>query len=143
MVAVKRNHDFLGGLLWKSKPLIQTGILPAVINGGGSALTTGAKSAYLSVPYDCTITKWRLLADVAGACVLDVWKDTYANFPPTNADSIVASAKPTISATNQKAESSTLTGWTTSLSVGDVLEFEVESCTTITQVRLELFVVTR
>lgn len=114
----------------------------ATIDGAGVVLTTGAKAAYVSIPYDCTITAWRLLADVSGSVVVDVWKDTFANFPPTNADSIVASAKPTLT-TALAAESSTLTGWTTSCTAGDVLEFEVESATSVTRVRVELLLVPR
>ena len=110
-----------------------------VVDGGGSVVTTGAKKAYVTVPYDCTITGWRILCDVSGSVVFDIWKDTYANYPPTNADSITASAKPTVT-TATSAESSTLTGWTTALAAGDVLEVEVESVTTVTKARLELTV---
>jgi hypothetical protein len=101
---------------------------------------TGAKSLFFRVPYACTITGWELVADASGSVVIDIWKDTYANFPPVNADSITASAKPTIS-TAVKANSTTLTGWTTSLAAGDYIEVEVESVTTITNVTLTLNVV--
>ena len=111
-----------------------------VIDGGGSVITTGAKKAYITVPYNCTVTGWRILADVSGSIVIDIWKDTYANYPPTNADSITAAAKPTLT-TAVKAESTTLTGWTTALAAGDILEIEVESATTVQKVRLELTVV--
>jgi hypothetical protein len=114
-------------------------VLRFVVDGGGVAITTGAKKAYLTVPYTCTITKVRLLADVSGSVVIDIWKDSYANFPPTVADTIVASAKPTLSSA-QKSEDSTLTGWTTALTVGDVIEINVDSATTITKVYLDLFV---
>lgn len=114
-------------------------VLRFVIDGGGSAITTGAKKAYLTVPVACTITKARLLADVSGSIVVDIWKDSYANFPPTVADTITASAKPTLSSA-QKSEDSTLTGWTTSLAAGDVLEINVDSATTITKAYLDLFV---
>jgi len=121
-------------------------VIGAVIDGGGIALATGAKSAYVSVPFNCTIVKWRLLADVAGAAVVDIWKDTYANYPPVNADSMTASAKPTISATNPKAESTSVSTWaggTAQMSEGDILEFEIESCATITRLRCELWIVPR
>jgi hypothetical protein len=110
-----------------------------IIDGGGATITTGAKKAYFSVPFACTITKARLLADQTGSIVIDVWKDTYANFPPTVADTIVASAKPTLSAA-QKSEDSTLTGWTKTLAAGDVIEINVDSITTCQKVRLDLFV---
>jgi hypothetical protein len=107
--------------------------LQFTFDGGGSALATGAKKVYIRAPFDGTITGWTLLADQSGSVVIDVWKDTYANYPPTVADTITASAKPTISAAT-KATSTTLTGWTTSFSEGDVFEINVDSASTITRV---------
>jgi hypothetical protein len=107
-----------------------------IIDGGGSAITTGEKG-HLEVPFACTITQVTMLADQSGSIVVDIWKDTYANFPPTDADSITASAPPTLSSA-QKAQDSTLTGWTTSISAGDILAFNVDSCTTITRVTISL-----
>lgn len=107
-----------------------------IIDGGGSAITTGIKGD-LEIPFACTITQWTLLADQSGSIVVDIWKDTYANYPPTGADTITASAKPTIS-TATKGQSSTLTGWTTTISAGDTLRFNVDSITTIARVTLSL-----
>jgi hypothetical protein len=109
------------------------------INGGGTALTAGLPGIGFQVPYACTITGWTLLADQTGSVVIDIWKDTYANYPPTVADTITGSAKPTISASN-KATSTTLTGWTTSIAAGDVLFFNVDSAATITQLSILLTV---
>jgi hypothetical protein len=107
-----------------------------VIDGGGSAITTGQKG-YLPIDFACTITQATLVADQSGSIVIDVWKDTYANFPPVDADSITASAPPTLS-TAQKSQDSTLTGWTTSIAAGDVLGFNVDSITTCTRVTITL-----
>ena len=113
------------------------GALTFIIDGGGFAITTGAKKAYLRAPYAGTITGWEIVADASGSIVLDVWKDTYANFPPTVADTITASAKPTLSAV-QKNTSTTLTGWTTAVTKGDYIEINVDSATTVTKVILNL-----
>ncbi len=110
-----------------------------VFDGGGVALTTGAKLVYMTVPLSCNIISWRILANPSGSIVFDIWKDTFANFPPTVADTITASAKPTLSAATS-AESSTLTGWTTSLATGDILEVNIDSVSTVTKVYLDLFV---
>ena len=109
-----------------------------VIDGGGSAITTGVKGD-ISVPFACTITGARLLANESGSIVIDVWKDTYANFPPTDADSITASAPPTLTAAT-KSDDTTLTGWATSITAGDTLRFNVDSITTCTRVVLQLTV---
>lgn len=113
-----------------------TGALGITIDGGGSAITTGTKG-YLLIPYACTITAADLVADQSGSIVIDVWKDTAANFPPTDADSITAAAPPTLSAAQRSADS-TLTGWTTSLAAGDYLAFHVDSVSTVTRVTLAL-----
>jgi hypothetical protein len=108
------------------------------IDGGGSPLTTGIK-ADVYVPYACTITAVTMLADQSGSCVVDIWKDTYANYPPTGADSITASAKPTISSAT-KSQDTTLTGWTTSITAGNTLRFNIDSVSTITRLVLTLTV---
>jgi hypothetical protein len=110
--------------------------LTFVIDGGGSAITTGEKG-HLHIPFNCIITQVTLLADQNGSIVIDVWKDGYGFFPPTDADSITASAPPTISSA-QKSQDSTLTGWTTYIYANDVLAFNVDSCTAITRVTLSL-----
>lgn len=110
--------------------------LGVTIDGGGSAVSTGVKG-YRSVPITGTISKVRLLADQAGNAVMDIWKDTYANYPPTVADTITAAAKPTLTAAD-KYEDTTLTGWTTAVTAGDVLGFNVDSAATITRLTLEL-----
>lgn len=106
------------------------------INGNGSAITTGVVGDVL-VPYGATITQATILADQTGSIVIDVWKDTYANYPPTVADSITAAAPPTISSSN-KSQDATLTGWTTSISAGDTIRFNVNSCSSITRATLIL-----
>lgn len=107
-----------------------------VIDGGGAAITTGVKGD-LYIPFGCTIEQWTLLADQSGSAVVDIWKDTYANAPPTIADVITASAKPTLSGA-AKNQSSTLTGWTTAIAAGDVLRFNVNSATTVQRVTISL-----
>ena len=113
-----------------------TASLTFIIDGGGLAITTGQKG-HLEIPFACTIKQVTMLADQSGSIVMDIWKDTYANFPPTDADSITASAPPTISSA-QKSQDSTLTGWTKSISSGDTLAFNVDSCATITRVTISL-----
>lgn len=106
-------------------------------NGVGAVLTTGTIGVGLRVPFACTINSVTLQADVSGSMVVDIWKDSYANYPPTVADSICASAKPTLSSAI-KSEDTTLTGWTTSITAGDILFFNIDSCSTITNAVLTL-----
>jgi len=115
-----------------------TASITFVIDGGGEAITTGEKG-HLEIPFACTIKQVTMQADQSGAIVVDIWKDTYANFPPTDADSITASAPPTISSA-QKSQDATLAGWTKSISSGDILAFNVDSCATIQRVTISLLV---
>jgi hypothetical protein len=109
-----------------------------IIDGGGATITTGVKG-YLEVPFACTIVAARMFADQSGSIVVDIWKDTYANFPPVNADSITSATPPTISATD-KSQDTTLSSWTTAIAQGDILGFNVDSATTVQRVTVELTV---
>jgi hypothetical protein len=108
----------------------------AVFDGGGSVITAGT-TVDVIIPVAMTITSWTMLADVSGSAVVDLWKDTYANYPPTVADKITASAPPTITSAI-KNQSSTLTGWTTLVSAGDIIRFNVNSATTITRLTISI-----
>jgi hypothetical protein len=112
-----------------------------VVFGTGAAVITAGAITFLSCPYSGTILSARLLAVdsavTAGSIVIDVWKDTYANFPPTVGDTITASAKPTLSSAT-KSEDTTLTGWSTGVTAGDVFGFKVDSASAVTQVMLQM-----
>ena len=114
----------------------QLATLTFVIDGGGAAIAIGIKGD-LEIPFACTINQVTLLADQSGSIVVDIWKDSYANYPPTGADSITASAKPAIS-TATKSQDATLTGWTTAIAAGDTLRFNVDSISTIQRCTLSL-----
>ena len=103
---------------------LKTVALNIILGDGASAVTTGVKG-FVEIPYACTITAVRLVGDAVGSIVIDIWKDSYANFPPTVADTITAAAKPTL-ASAQKEEDGTLTGWTKTLAAGDWLAFNVD-----------------
>jgi len=110
-----------------------------VVDGGASVLTTGFKG-YKSFPVAGTIIAVRMLADVSGSIVMDIWKDSYANYPPTVVDTITAAAKPTIT-TAIKSEDVTLTGWTIAVAAGDVFAFNIDSVSVIKRILLELTIV--
>lgn len=113
-----------------------------IIDGGGSAITTGMKG-YVEVPFAGTITAARLLGDQSGSIVVDIFKCTYSAFDPTthpaSGDKITASAPPTISSA-KKSQDTTLTGWTTAVAAGDILAFNVNSVTSLTRVTASLTV---
>lgn len=98
-----------------------------IVDGGGSAITTGIKG-YAVVDFACRILAVDLLADQTGSAVVDVLRATYATFPTFI--SLAASARPTLAAA-RKYQDTTLTGWTTQIAPGDILEFNVVSAATV------------
>jgi hypothetical protein len=58
---------------------------------GVSAITTGIKGDVV-VDFACAINSVTLLADQSGSIVVNLCKDSYANFPPVVGDKITASA---------------------------------------------------
>jgi len=107
-----------------------------IIDGGGSEIALGIHGD-LEIPFACTINRVTMLADQSGSIVVDIWKQAYADYPPENAQSITASAPPTISG-DTDSQDSTLTGWTTAIAAGDCLRFYVDSVTDIERVTISL-----
>lgn len=99
-------------------------------------LTANSK-VRLTIPIACTIISSRIFSDVSGSAVVDIWKDTWANYPPTVADTITASAKPTLSSQTH-VEDATLTGWSLNIAAGDALIGNLDSSSGVGQVVVEL-----
>ncbi len=106
-------------------------------DGGGVVLSTGVKGdKYCDVTG--TIIRWTIECDQSGSCEWDIWKKPFvANSPPTIANTITASAKPTLT-TAQSSTGTSLTGWTTAVTAGDTFRFNLNSATTITRCVLSL-----
>ncbi len=118
-----------------------TGLVSTImftIDNGGEAITTGVKGD-LVIDFACTLNAWTLLADVSGAIKIDIWRDTYANYPPTDADSLTNAHEPEIAASGVKAQDTSLGDWTsTAIAAGDILRFNVDSAATITRCLIAL-----
>jgi hypothetical protein len=112
-----------------------------ILDGGGAVLTPGLK-AYFFIDYACTIKQATMLADQTGSAIVDIFACTYAQYDagathPVSADKITSTTPPTISSAT-KSQDSTLTSWSTAITAGTVLAFNVNSATTITRVSLNL-----
>jgi hypothetical protein len=67
-----------------------------------------------------------------------VWKNTYANYPPTVANTITGSQKPTL-ASAVRNQNTSLTAWLPTVTAGDVFRYYVESTDSlITRVTLAI-----
>jgi hypothetical protein len=115
---------------------LRTSTLNLIINGNGATISTGIKlDVQLHAAY--TIQSVTLLADQSGSVVVDIWKDTYANYPPTDADSITSATPPTISSAT-KSTDATLASWVTAIAAGDTLRFNIDSITSIQRLTISL-----
>jgi hypothetical protein len=106
------------------------------IQGFGVALTPGEQDPPIYAPFSGTIVAYSLAADQVGSAQVDVWVDTTV---PTVADSIVASA-PLVLTAARNVYSTTLTGWTTAISAGDIIKFNLDSASTITALNIQLWI---
>jgi hypothetical protein len=110
----------------------------AVFDSSPSAII-GNPEVDVVIPAAGTITGWTLLADVAGGAIIDIWSDTYGNFPPTDADSITAAVPPTLTAAAKATGADPAgDGWDVALTAGDVLRFHLDSSSTVTRLVLTL-----
>ena len=98
--------------------------LNLIVDGRGSPITAGIKGD-VRLDYRCLLLGWKLVADQVGEIELDVWKDSFDNFPPTIADSICGSHPELVGQIKNSDE--TLTGWTTLFEAGDYLRLNVVS----------------
>lgn len=99
------------------------------VDGGGSTPSTGSKG-YLTVPYAGTISNWYMAADVSGSAVIDVKR---------SGASIVGGSgnKPTLS--GDKFANASAASWTSNtITAGDIIEYNLDSATTISRVNLVL-----
>ncbi len=118
--------------------------LQVILDGAGAAIAADMQ-AEIIVDVPCTITRGRLEAipisgQSNGSIVIDVWKKARGTGKPTDLDSITASAPLTISS-DVTSEDSTLTGWIKTLADGDILRFNVDSCTNLIKCTISLKVV--
>jgi len=109
-----------------------------IADGVVTALGTGIKG-FLQIPFDCTILEAHVYADTAGSMVIDIWKDTFANFPPTDAASITSETPLTLVG-NDKVKNLSLTAWIKDITAGDILAYNIDSCDTIQRVTITLVV---
>lgn len=109
----------------------RTRVLTFVFDGGGAEIADNVY-ATLRVPVAGTLTGWTILAKQPGAIKIDVWKDTLANYPPDNSDSITNGHEPEIAASGTNAEDTNISDWTSvAVTAGDTFIASVDSCTTI------------
>lgn len=102
-----------------------TGAIEFVIDGGGATIETGIKGD-LEVPFTCTIASAKAYFDQDTETTIDLWKDTFANFPPTSADTICSTSAFSTTGASADTLSATLTAWTTAITANDIIRVQVK-----------------
>lgn len=112
--------------------------LGATWTNGPNALATPVNAVHAYVSEPATLVGWYLLTDSAsGSCVVDVRRTPFISYPVDAVDTLCDGVEPTI--TDAYAANDTdLTGWTTALNEGDVLQFVLESVSGFTTVQIIL-----
>lgn len=132
---IKSSQIFDNGVMLEDlNEEVKVANIAFVVDNGSNVIETG-DAGDIQIPFGVVIDEVSLLADQTGSIVVDIFKDTYANYPPST--SITASAKPTISSAIKVSDSS-LVGWSKSINGGDVIRFNVDSCTSITRCTINL-----
>ena len=125
------------GLMYAGSPVRSlTGQIGANFDGSGSPLTVGS-AAEIVLPYTMTLSEVTLLASPTGSLTIDVRAGVYADFPLTNAHSIVGSTPPQLVGT-VKMQDTVLSGWNKTLAQGTIVQFVVTDCNAITKASLSL-----
>lgn len=128
------DNDYSGFQYFEALLKLFPDTLQFIIDGGGATITTGSKGV-LVVPFKCTVVGWTILSKTTGSIVVDINKSDYAGFDTLS--SIAGTEKPTLSAA-KKNQDNDLDTWTADLEKGDILEFEVDSVTTVDRVTVVL-----
>lgn len=120
---------------------IKSGSCGAIFTTVSGVITNGT-TAYAQVPYNGTITGWTLVStSVSGSCTVTVFKDTYANYPPTSPTDNIFTVQPAlVSQIKNQDLSPTFVGSQAIVAAGDWIGFTISGVTTVTWVNLTLLI---
>lgn len=120
------DQVFFGIALATTADLTRT--INVVLDNGSFDIRPGT-TGYLNIDVTGTIESWILVSDTVGSIVIDVRKTRYDMFP-NGFVSIVGSEYPILT-DNNKNRDEDLHTWDTKIKPGDILDFNVLSCTGI------------
>lgn len=112
--------------------------LKLVITNSSGIQTGVCGDAGLDFAYE--IAGWKLLADVSGDVVVDIWSAPTSSYPPTSGNSITGVQQPTLSAA-AFAQSTDISTWQKRVDLGYSLRFNIDSVDTITRLTIVVAVV--
>ena len=107
-----------------------------IIDGGGAVIMTGPRIP-VRIGSACKIIANAIaVGDQVGDISIDIWRDGYANLPPTGDDSICGGSPLRIVGSRKGVN--TVSTWQASLAADDFLVFNVQSVTALTACTVSL-----
>jgi hypothetical protein len=120
------SQQFFGVALATTADLTRT--INFLVDNGSVDIPPGSKGQ-LKVDVTGTIESWMVVSRDTGSIVFDIKKCTYDTYPTFT--SIVGSEYPRLN-NEIKSRDESLSTWDTTITAGDILDFEVLSCSGIT-----------
>ena len=109
-----------------------------VIDNAGEEITVGTKGT-IEVTQNCLINYWTMVADQSGSANVDMWSRDYSTTLPTQANSVTGNIGMTIS-TATANQSNIINNWRMNrINAGNVITYNVQSCSTITRLAVHLY----
>ncbi len=99
-----------------------------ILNAGGAVVPQAQVKMDIEIPFAADVVGWHLYADVVTTTRIDLWLDSYANFPPTAADTMPGADanKPQLAAA--VAAAGGVAGWSkTQIAAGDILRVHLDT----------------
>ena len=132
------NHDHSGGNITSglvADAYVDLRVDSGVTFDGQGSVIAGSKTVLVPIERACVISAVSIVGDVSGSITVDLQRYTPTGFgtlgSPTTLGSIALSS-------SQHTRDTTLSGWTKSLSVGDVLSFTTSgTIATVTRVTVK------
>ena len=105
-----------------------------------SGVVTNGTTGYAQVPYNGTITGWTLVSTSAsGSCTVTVFKDTFANYPPTSPTDNIFTVQPAlVSQIKNQDLAPTFVGSQATVAAGDWIGFTISGVALVSWVNLTL-----
>lgn len=122
--------------------VLNPGGLTMVLDNGGAAFSSGTGCSSGSLigfewPFSGSLQTATVITDAASNVEIQLWKDTYANWPPTSAMNICGNS-PLRTASATKLQVTTLTTWTACFAAGDWIVPRIIGCSGPTKAFLAL-----
>lgn len=114
---------------------VQSHVITFMIDGGGTAIVTGDLNIFPTAAFACTINRVDISGSPSGSITVDIWK--VAGAIPTAANKISASAPATLLSA-VLSQNGSRTGWSNSVSSGDVFGATVVTATSIQKATVQI-----